>query len=88
MRYKNYWKVIRFFSFVGAVGFSLLIGGVSFASAQGSNNNQKTITAKSVKAKSKSKQKKTLYARLGGYDAISAVVEDFADKLFDDPKIF
>jgi len=30
---------------------------------------------------------KTLYERLGGYDAISAVVEDFADKLFTDPKV-
>jgi hemoglobin len=29
----------------------------------------------------------TLYERLGGYDAISAVVEDFANKLFTDPKI-
>ena len=30
---------------------------------------------------------KTLYERLGGYDAISAVVEDFANKLFTDPEI-
>jgi hemoglobin len=30
---------------------------------------------------------KTLYDRLGGYDAISAVVEDFAGKLFTDPKV-
>ena len=30
---------------------------------------------------------KSLYDRLGGYDAISAVVEDFAPKLFNDPKI-
>jgi hemoglobin len=30
---------------------------------------------------------KTLYERLGGYDAISAVVEDFAPKLFNDPKV-
>jgi hemoglobin len=30
---------------------------------------------------------KTLYERLGGYDAISAVVEAFADKLFTDPKV-
>jgi hemoglobin len=30
---------------------------------------------------------KTLYQRLGGYDAISAVVEDFAPKLFNDPKV-
>lgn len=30
---------------------------------------------------------KTLYDRLGGYDAISAVVEDFAGRLFTDVKI-
>ena len=30
---------------------------------------------------------KSLYQRLGGYDAISAVVDDFAPKLFDDPRI-
>ena len=29
----------------------------------------------------------TLYERLGGYDAISAVVDDFAPKLFNDPQI-
>jgi hemoglobin len=29
----------------------------------------------------------TLYDRLGGYDAISAVVEDFANKLFVDPQV-
>ena len=31
--------------------------------------------------------KKSLYERLGGYDAISAVVEDFAPKLFSDPRV-
>ena len=30
-------------------------------------------------------QEKSLYERLGGYDAISAVVDDFAPKLFADP---
>lgn len=30
---------------------------------------------------------KSLYERLGGYDAVSAVVDDFAPKLFDDAKI-
>lgn len=30
---------------------------------------------------------KSLYDRLGGYNAISAVVDDFAPKLFGDPKI-
>jgi hemoglobin len=29
----------------------------------------------------------TLYKRLGGYDAISAVVDDFADRLFADPVV-
>ena len=32
-------------------------------------------------------QEKTLYERLGGYDAISAVVDDFAGKLFIDPLV-
>ena len=32
-------------------------------------------------------QDKTLYERLGGYDAVSAVVDDFAGKLFDDPVV-
>ncbi len=32
-------------------------------------------------------QEKTLYERLGGYDAIAAVVDDFAAKLFDDPVV-
>ena len=30
---------------------------------------------------------RTLYERLGGYDAISAVVDDFANRLFVDPKV-
>jgi hemoglobin len=30
---------------------------------------------------------RTLYERLGGYNGISAVVDDFADRLFADPKI-
>ena len=30
---------------------------------------------------------RSLYERLGGYEAISAVVDDFAPKLFDDPRI-
>jgi len=29
----------------------------------------------------------TLYTRLGGYEAISAVVDDFAGQLFNDPKL-
>ena len=30
---------------------------------------------------------KSLYDRLGGYNAVSAVVDDFAAKLFDDPEV-
>ena len=30
---------------------------------------------------------KSLYERLGGYEAVSAVVNDFAEKLFIDPKV-
>ena len=32
-------------------------------------------------------QDKSLYERLGGYDAVSAVVDDFAGKLFEDPVV-
>ena len=32
-------------------------------------------------------QEKSLYERLGGYEAISAVVDDFAPKLFADPVV-
>lgn len=32
-------------------------------------------------------QERTLYQRLGGYDAIAAVVTEFADRLFKDPKL-
>lgn len=32
-------------------------------------------------------QERALYQRLGGYDAISAVVTEFADRLFVDPRL-
>jgi len=41
----------------------------------------------SSSAPDESDEGKSLYERLGGYDAISAVVDDFASKLFDDPRI-
>ncbi len=34
-----------------------------------------------------SNMEKSLYDRLGGYDAVSAVVDDFAAKLFNDPVV-
>lgn len=38
-------------------------------------------------ALSESDVERSLYERLGGYDAVSAVVDDFAAKLFDDPVV-
>lgn len=38
-------------------------------------------------ALSETGMQKSLYDRLGGYDAVSAVVDDFAAKLFDDPVV-
>ena len=43
--------------------------------------------AESSSAPDESDKEKSLYERLGGYEAISAVVEDFAWKLFEDPRI-
>jgi hemoglobin len=59
---------------------SIAIGGVATAALLGGED---AIGQES----SNSSVGKTLYERLGGYDAISAVVEDFANKLFVDPKI-
>ena len=41
----------------------------------------------SASAPDESELEKSLYERLGGYEAISAVVDDFAPKLFNDPRI-
>ena len=44
-------------------------------------------TLLSTVALSQEPAKKSLYERLGGYEAISAVVNDFAEKLFKDPQV-
>ena len=44
-----------------------------------------TLLTSSVSADSN--MEKSLYERLGGYDAVSAVVDDFAGKLFIDPVV-
>jgi len=41
----------------------------------------------SVGPSSADAEEKTLYERLGGYDGISAVVDEFAGRLFKEPKI-
>ena len=43
-----------------------------------------TMTASTVNAKTVGQEKKSLYTRLGGYDAIAAVVDDFITRLATD----
>ena len=38
-------------------------------------------------ARSQEKAEKSLYQRLGGYDAIAAVVDDFIGRLLNDPQL-
>lgn len=40
-----------------------------------------------MSAPSQAEAEKSLYERLGGYDAISAVVDSFLDKVWNDPRI-
>lgn len=41
----------------------------------------------SMQAISQEKQQESLYKRLGGYDAIAAVVDDFVPRLVNDPQV-
>ena len=45
------------------------------------------VTAAAQNSMSATQEKKTLYARLGGYDAIAAVVDDFVGRLVADKKL-
>ena len=45
------------------------------------------VTAAAQNSMSAVQEKKTLYARLGGYDAIAAVVDDFVGRLVADKKL-
>ena len=60
----------------------LLAAFTSVAVAQSSQ----TSAPRSTAASSSSQDKKTLYARLGGYDAIAAVVDDFITRLATDKR--
>lgn len=79
-------KLYRKTVFMAVIALLLFVGQIS-VSAQKVAKNVKGKT-KAVKTKTVEPPKqKSLYERLGGYDAISAVVESFADKLFNDPVI-
>lgn len=60
----------------------ILVVGLITAPAAFSQNNNKKITRIKI-----NKQEKTLYARLGGYDAIAAVTDDFIGRLVKDAKL-
>jgi len=45
------------------------------------------LAGKMVPAMGQDKAEKSLYQRLGGYDAIAAVVDDFVGRLVSDPKL-
>ena len=65
-----------------ALVFCLLAAFASVAVAQASQ----TPTHASMSAGNSTQDKKTLYARLGGYDAIAAVVDDFIMRLATDKR--
>lgn len=65
-----------------------LIGGAIDTSAQDAMAaSVSKSTAKASRKSSTLQTQKSLYERLGGYEAISAVVDRFADKLFNDSTV-
>jgi len=62
-----------------AITFCLLVACSVTAAAQQSMNASMTAPT--------TQEKKSLYARLGGYDAIAAVVDDFVGRLVTDKKL-
>lgn len=66
----------------------VLIGGVVNSSAQDAMaESVSKPAAKAARKGSATQTQKSLYERLGGYEAISAVVDRFAEKLFNDPTV-
>lgn len=68
-----------------ALAFCLLavIGGSSMAQARRNAPANASITNETAV----SQEKKSLYTRLGGYDAIAAVVDDFVGRLVADKRL-
>ena len=65
-----------------ALTFCLLIASAAVAVAQA----PQTSTPASVAATHGAQEKKSLYTRVGGYDALALVVDDFIKRLATDPK--
>ncbi len=70
---------------VGALVISLAMAGCS--TSPESHADATVSEARPVEMTSMAATQPTLYERLGGYEAISAVVDVFAQKLFDDPVV-
>jgi hemoglobin len=62
------------------LGLALMLTNTSLAAGQAQS-------ARGQEQPDAGQGQRTLYERLGGYTAISAVVNDFAERLFADPKI-
>lgn len=79
-------------AFAFAASIIFMFGYVGYVPAQSSvktaEKPDQKVTVTTVAAENlATKSEKSLYERLGGYDAVSAVVESFADKLFADTRI-
>lgn len=74
----------RFNSFLLPLGAVVVVVGALGCSSPSRRANS---TVEPTTTPSVSEAGPTLYERLGGYDAVSAVVNDFAPKLFSDPQV-
>ena len=70
-----------------ALAFCLVIMLTAVASAQPSTAAKSGSMSGSMATGTTVQEKKTLYARLGGYDAIAAVVDDFVGRLVADKRL-
>lgn len=74
-----------FAPYLAALVIALFTLGCSSSPARGNASAAMDDLVPATESASTLSTEKTLYERLGGYDAISAVVDSFAQKLFDDP---
>jgi len=70
-----------------ALAFCLLALTAGTALAQGQQTTTRSSMSGSMTTGTTGQDKKTLYARLGGYDAIAAVVDDFVGRLVADKRL-
>jgi len=69
------------------LGLALMLANTSLAAGQAQSARGQAQPAVGQEQPDAGQGQRTLYERLGGYTAISAVVNDFAERLFADPKI-